>query len=65
MGPSRPTILRQRDGYKPEIYTLGHRNQLGLAVHPVTGEVWAAEQGPNGGDEINIIKAGRITAGRW
>jgi glucose/arabinose dehydrogenase len=46
-------------GYKPEIYTLGHRNQLGLAVHPVTGEIWAAEQGPNGGDEINIIKPGR------
>ena len=48
-----------RAGYKPEIYTLGHRNQLGLAVHPVTGEVWAAEQGPNGGDEVNVIKPGR------
>jgi glucose/arabinose dehydrogenase len=55
--PDNP--FANRAGYKPEIYTLGHRNQLGLAVHPVTGEIWAAEQGPNGGDEINIIKAGR------
>jgi glucose/arabinose dehydrogenase len=43
----------------PEIYTLGHRNQLGLAMNPATGEVWANENGPNGGDEINIIRAGR------
>jgi glucose/arabinose dehydrogenase len=55
--PDNPFV--KTAGYKPEIYTLGHRNQLGLAVHPVTGEIWAAEQGPNGGDEVNIIKAGR------
>jgi aldose sugar dehydrogenase len=48
-----------RAGYKPEIYTLGHRNQLGLAVNPATGEMWSNENGPNGGDEINIIRAGR------
>jgi glucose/arabinose dehydrogenase len=48
-----------RDGYKPEIYSLGHRNSLGLAVHPGTGEVWQNENGPNGGDEINIIRPGR------
>ena len=48
-----------RAGYRPEIFTLGHRNTLGLIVHPVTGAVWNHENGPNGGDEINIIVAGR------
>lgn len=47
------------EGVNPEIYTKGHRNQLGLAVNPGTGEMWASEQGPNGGDEINILKPGR------
>jgi glucose/arabinose dehydrogenase len=42
-----------------EIYTLGHRDQLGLTVHPRTGAVLAAEHGPNGGDEVNLILAGR------
>ena len=46
-------------GYKPEIYSLGHRNQLGLTIHPDTGQVWANENGPNGGDKINIILPGR------
>lgn len=46
-------------GARPEIYTLGHRDQLGLTVHPVTGAVLAAEHGPNGGDEVNLILAGR------
>jgi glucose/arabinose dehydrogenase len=46
-------------GYRPEIYSLGHRSCLGLTVHPRTGEVWLSEMGPNGGDEINIIKPGR------
>ena len=46
-------------GYRPEIYTLGHRNTLGLVVHPVSGAIWQHENGPNGGDEINIIVAGR------
>jgi glucose/arabinose dehydrogenase len=46
-------------GYRPEIYTLGHRNTLGLIVHPETGELWNHENGPNGGDEINIISRGR------
>ena len=48
-----------RAGYKPEIYSLGHRNVLGLFVHPETGELWASENGPLGGDEINIIRAGK------
>jgi glucose/arabinose dehydrogenase len=46
-------------GYLPEIYTLGHRNPLGLYVHPTSGELWSTEEGPQGGDELNIIKAGR------
>jgi glucose/arabinose dehydrogenase len=45
-------------GYRPEIYTLGHRSSLGLAVHPGTGEMWLNENGPNGGDEINVLKPG-------
>ena len=45
-------------GYKPEIFTLGHRSTLGLAVHPGTGAVWENENGPNGGDEINVLKPG-------
>jgi glucose/arabinose dehydrogenase len=48
-----------RKGYKPEIYSMGHRNSLGLIVHPITGELWNNENGPNGGDEINIILPGR------
>jgi glucose/arabinose dehydrogenase len=47
-----------RPEYKPEIYSLGHRNMLGLTVHPVTGEVWENENGPLGGDEVNILKPG-------
>lgn len=48
-----------REGYRPEIFTLGHRNTLGLIAHPVTGQIWQHENGPNGGDEINIILPGR------
>ena len=44
--------------YLPEIFSMGHRNQLGLAWHPETGELWATENGPQGGDEANIIRAG-------
>ncbi|HET9272575.1 MAG TPA: PQQ-dependent sugar dehydrogenase [Vicinamibacterales bacterium] len=45
--------------FRPEIYTWGHRNSLALIVHPVTGELWNSENGPNGGDEVNIIKGGK------
>ena len=48
-----------RAGYKPELYALGIRNAMGLYVHPETGELWETENGPQGGDEINIIKAGK------
>ncbi|HLF10688.1 MAG TPA: PQQ-dependent sugar dehydrogenase [Gammaproteobacteria bacterium] len=44
---------------KPEVYSLGHRDQLGLTIHPQTGVVLAAEHGPNGGDEVNLILPGR------
>ena len=46
-------------GYNAAIYSLGHRSSLALAVHPSTGEVWLSENGPNGGDELNIIRAGK------
>jgi aldose sugar dehydrogenase len=55
--PDNPFV--GRPGYKPEVYTLGHRDQLGLAIHPVTGAVYSNENGPNGGDEINLILPGR------
>lgn len=48
-----------RPGYRPEIFSLGHRNTLAMIVHPMTGEVWNSENGPNGGDEINVIMRGR------
>jgi aldose sugar dehydrogenase len=41
---------------KPEVWSYGHRNSNGLALNPVTGELWEHEHGPKGGDEINIIK---------
>ena len=47
-----------RAGARPEIWSYGHRNPHGLAVHPQTGELWESEHGPLGGDEINVIKRG-------
>jgi glucose/arabinose dehydrogenase len=55
---------------KPEIFSYGHRNAQAIAVHPDTGAVWATEHGPQGGDELNLIQAGKnygwpvITFGR-
>jgi aldose sugar dehydrogenase len=49
----------KRAGAKPEKYTLGNRNMQGAALHPQTGELWTHEHGPQGGDEINVIRAGR------
>ena len=48
-----------RSNSRPEIFTLGHRNMLGLAVHPDTGAILESENGPNGGDEINVLQAGK------
>ncbi len=47
-----------KPGYRPEIYTLGHRSPLGLAVNPSTGRIWELEMGPNGGDELNVLRPG-------
>ncbi len=43
---------------KPEIYSYGHRNVQGLAINPVTGDLWDSEFGPRGGDEVNLVKPG-------
>jgi glucose/arabinose dehydrogenase len=43
---------------RPEIYSYGHRNPQGMALHPATGDLWAHEHGPRGGDELNRIAAG-------
>ena len=62
--------LAKRDGAMPQIFTYGNRNVQGAAIHPLTGELWAHEHGPQGGDELNILRAGRnygwpvITHGR-
>ena len=48
-----------RGGAKPELFTKGNRNVQGAALHPRTGELWIHEHGPQGGDEINVIRAGR------
>ena len=50
---------RTAKGALPEIYSLGHRNPQGAALDPVNGELWVAEHGPQGGDEINIVKRGQ------
>jgi len=47
-----------QSGSLPEIYSYGHRNPQGLAVHPETGRIWTQEHGPRGGDEVNLIEAG-------
>ena len=54
--PDNPFV--GRSGHRAEVYTLGHRNALGLRPHPGTGEMWQNENGPNGGDEINILRPG-------
>lgn len=46
-------------GAKTAIYSYGHRNPQGMVKHPETGQIWTNEHGPRGGDEINIIKAGK------
>jgi glucose/arabinose dehydrogenase len=51
-----PFVRRWRA--RPEIYTYGHRNIQGIALNPLTGEVWIHEHGPKGGDEVNILHAG-------
>ena len=47
-----------RSDARPEVFTYGHRNVQGMALHPRTGAVWTHEHGPRGGDEVNILKPG-------
>lgn len=49
----------KRAGAKPEKFTLGNRNMQGAALHPQTGELWTHEHGPQGGDEVNVMRSGR------
>ena len=66
--PDNPFVGRA--GVAPEVWSLGHRNIQGAALHPATGQLWATEHGPQGGDELNIVQAGRnhgwplVTQGR-
>lgn len=55
--PDNPFVGTQ--GARAEIWSFGHRNPQGLALHPVTGKLWEHEHGPRGGDEVNIIEKGR------
>jgi glucose/arabinose dehydrogenase len=48
-----------RAGYKPEIYSMGHRSPQGLAFNPADGSLWSNEHGPQGGDEVNVVLPGR------
>jgi len=54
--PGNPTF--SQSGALPELYSMGHRNPQGLALHPETGEIWQSEHGPRGGDEINRLQPG-------
>jgi glucose/arabinose dehydrogenase len=54
--PDNPFV--GRGGANAEIFSYGNRNVQGAAMHPVTGELWAHEHGPQGGDELNVIRAG-------
>ncbi len=49
----------KRAGAKPEKFTIGNRNMQGAALHPQTSELWTHEHGPQGGDEVNVMRAGR------
>ncbi|MFY7845911.1 PQQ-dependent sugar dehydrogenase, partial [Chryseobacterium gambrini] len=55
--PGNPSF--SQSGALPELYSIGHRNPQGIAIHPVTGELWQSEHGPRGGDEINRILGGK------
>lgn len=57
--PAAGNPFAGRSDAKPELYSYGHRNVQGLALHPVTGDLWESEFGPRGGDEINRIEPGK------
>jgi len=54
--PDNPFV--GQSGVRPEIFTYGNRNPQGLTLHPYTGQIWEAEHGPKGGDEINLLHPG-------
>lgn len=56
--PKDNPFVNDKDAVK-SIYSFGHRNPQGVAVHPLTNELWISEHGPRGGDEINIIEPGK------
>ena len=56
--PSPRTAALAIPGAAPEVFTFGHRNPQGLAIHPATGAVWIHEHGPRGGDEVNVLRGG-------
>ena len=56
--PGNPHPAGLADSWAPEIFSIGHRNPQGMAVHPATGDIWLHEHGPRGGDEINIPQKG-------
>jgi glucose/arabinose dehydrogenase len=56
--PAPGNPFEKTAGARPEIYSLGNRNVQGAVLHPVTGALWTTEHGPQGGDELNLIKAG-------
>jgi glucose/arabinose dehydrogenase len=66
--PDNPFVGRA--GFRPEIYSYGHRNLQGLTFHPTTGQLWETEHGPQGGDELNLVQPGKnygwpvVTLGR-
>jgi glucose/arabinose dehydrogenase len=53
--PGNPKL----DGWRPEIWSIGHRNMQGVTLHPVTGRIWTVEHGARGGDELNVPLAGK------
>lgn len=55
---SAPADNPKKPGWAPEVWSIGHRNVQGAALHPDTGQLWTAEHGARGGDEINTPKAG-------
>lgn len=57
--PASGNPFAGQKGALPEIYSYGHRNIQGLAIHPQTGDLWETEFGPRGGDELNVISPGK------
>lgn len=70
-GKAAPGSPFTKPGDLPGLFSIGHRNSLGLAFNPYTNELWETEDGPQGGDEVNIVKAGKnygwpdVSFGRW